>query len=210
MLKLKIWSSIKMKKQFFARATIAAALVLGTQTVNAALVFSDISLTSDSVTFTVNGDFSGYTPNASTDRTQISIRYTGDLWVGPRNTFSANTWSNTLFDGVSFAREGLSGMFYGNNQPYTWSSYDSDLTTAVATNRVVTLDLGANYLDPNATGAIEFVWGNGYNASLITPIETIIDPGLPVVSAAAAVSSPATFGLFSAGLACLGLVRRRA
>jgi len=194
-----------MKKKFFARATIAAAMALGVQTANAALIFSDISMTSNSLTFTVNGDFSGYPTVPSNYLNQFSILYSGDLWLGPQGDYSPNTWSGSLFDGLAIDNGGNTGMFSSNPQAYSWSRYNSSLAGAVATNNTVTLDFGSNYFNPSATGSIEFVWGNGYSVSNHSSVETIVDPGQPVVSAV--VSTPATLGLFSAALACLGLVR---
>lgn len=45
---------------------------------------------------------------------------------------------------------------------YSWSNYQTSLADAVATNRRVSLLMGKDFLNPNVSGEIRFVWGNGY------------------------------------------------
>lgn len=90
---------------------------------NATLVFTDVSHTSNSVTFTVNGDLSGYTI-PSGDEHQFGLQYTGDLWAGS-NAVSSNSWSQPVFDSTSFLNQGNTGLFT-SIWGYTWSWYTSD------------------------------------------------------------------------------------
>ncbi len=134
---------------------------------DAAFVFSNVSYTSNSLTFTINGDMSGYSAPTSGDpfftgNDQFSIRYNGgDIWAGVGG-FTANSWSTSVFDNKSFNFVGNTGTFGGITPEYTWSQYTSNLSNAVATNRTVTVTFGANYLFTGAANPIvEFYWGNG-------------------------------------------------
>ena len=124
------------------RLIAVAAACLLPLTANASLIFSDVSYTQNSLTFTVDGDFSGYVTPPGGFSGQFGIQYMGD----------ANTWT------PGFVSSGNTGVFYPDQTvAYTWA-YLNDTTPD---NLTVTLTTG-NYFDVNAENAIvNFVWGNG-------------------------------------------------
>jgi len=159
---------------------------------NAAFVFSDVSYTSNSVSFTIDGDMSGYTAPSHSD--QFSIVYGGDIFSG--TGYRHNTWSTSVFDNKSFYKVGNTGSWSAD---YTWSSYlDGSIADAVATNRAVTVVFADHYLNEAATNPlISFVWGNGSQSDYTVLGSANLSP-VPV---------PAAAWLF--GTALLGLVGYR-
>lgn len=174
-------------------------LSMGATTANAALIFSDISLTSRSISFTLDGDLADYVPSPGSNLRQFSILFSGDFWTGAQGAYSRNTWSTSLFDNVGISYSGNTGWFTGATTPYTWVLMSSNLTNAVATNRNVTVDFGGDYLDVNESGVIEFFWGNGYTTSNKTSL---------LVTSADPVSTPSSIALIAAALAGLGSLVR--
>lgn len=160
---------------------------------NAAFVFSDVSYTSNSVSFTIDGDMSGYTTPISHSN-QFSIVYDGDIFSG--TGYRHNTWSTSLFDNKNFARSGNTGSWAFD---YTWSEYaGGSLVDAVATNRAITVLFSKHYLNETATNPlISFVWGNGGQSDYTVLGSANLSP-VPV---------PAAAWLF--GTALLGLVGYR-
>lgn len=175
-------------------------LALGTTSANATLIFSDIVLTSRSISFTVDGDLSGFTPDPGTNRRQFSILFSGDFWVGAIGAFSRNTWSTSPFDNVGILFAGNTGWFNGATTPYTWVQMNADLTGALANNRAVTVDFGDDYLDLDESGTVEFFWGNGYTTSNKTSIQ---------VAAADPIPNPTSMALLALAMAGVGVAARR-
>lgn len=188
-------------KSRLAKSLIAGiALSLSASAANAALIFSDVSVTSRSLSFTVDGDLSGYVPDPGTNLRQFSILFSGDFWLGALGSYSRNTWSTSLFDNVGISYVGNTGWFFGATTPYTWVSMTQNLTNAVATNRSVTVDFGSDFIDPSAAGNIEFFWGNGYTTSNKTSIQLTSSDPLP---------APSSVVLIGLALATLGGVAGR-
>lgn len=181
---------------------------------DAAFVFSNVSYTSNSLTFTINGDMSGYSAPTSGDpfftgNDQFSIRYNGgDIWAGVGG-FTLNSWSTSVFDNKSFDFVGNTGTFSGITPEYTWSKYTSNLSNAVATNRTVTVTFGANYLSTGAANPIvEFYWGNGSaNFSGVNNSPTLL--GTAVASSATPVPEPASLAFWGLGVAGALIARRK-
>ena len=156
---------------------------------NATFIFSDVSYTADSVTFTIDGDMSGYTLGSSGYRDQFSLVYGGDLWGSNYSTFEPNTWTSSVFDNESFTTDGNTGTS-GNS--YSWSRYGSSLADAFATNNTITLTMTNPRLNEAATnGLISFVWGNGSDASRYTVLDTVQVSSVP---------EPSTLALLGLGL----------
>lgn len=174
--------------------TTTAALFLSTGA-NAAYIFSDVSITSNAVTFTIDGDMTGYAAPNPTYSDYFGLRYYGDIYTGSTSDITGfNLWSTSVFDNKSISYAGNTGGWY--TPPYTWSGYSlSDLTDSVATNRTVTLTVSNDFLDVKASGSIDFIWGwspDGVNA---TVLHTENINAVPV---------PAAVWLFGSGL--IGLV----
>ncbi|MEI6892621.1 MAG: hypothetical protein V5783_10665 [Pontiella sp.] len=167
-----------MKKQLIMLSTIL--LCVATQ---AGIIVSDLSYTSDSLTFTMTGDLSGYEePGGGKD--ELSISYTGDLGLSTNNTSVGNSWTETPFS-IGIASDGLTGSWPNNSlDPYTWCRFNSDLsneTTASGISVTVTFDQGV--LNTEATtGEFVFYWGLPSTGTELT--HTVIP-------------EPATFGLIA-------------
>ncbi len=189
-----------MKKSLIAAAISALFFAANA---SATMTFSNISLTSNSLTFTINGDMAGYSaPSSSPD--QFGLQWTGSIidTATYSSTYTANSWSSTIFDNKSFSYQGNTGQ-WGAAQPYTWTSQNSSLYDAVATNRTVTLTTGTNAFNPSGAGTLNFVWGWAHSRGNPVVLASVNFPQMP------AVPEPETYALMLAGLALMGSVVRR-
>ncbi|WP_100656529.1 PEP-CTERM sorting domain-containing protein [Alteromonas flava] len=185
------------------RIVFVLSLFLSSNAANASLVFTNLNIQSNSITFTVNGDMSGYTAPGgwAGNLFNFNLRYIGDLWAGGTG-FVSNSWSTSVFDSLSFSLTGNTGLF-SSTIPYTWSEYAvTSLSGATATNRTVTLSFSGNVLNTNASnGAVEFYWGwANTNSDGFTLLGS-----LPARSST--VTEPSTLAIL--GLALIGFGMRR-
>lgn len=141
----------------------SAILTLGmAKEASALFVISNASMTTNSVTFTIDGDMTGYAAPNVLYEPAIRLVYSGDIYTSPgESSFTPNVWSDSMFDNHFISISGNTGTWSGNN--YTWANYDSSLFDAVATNRTVTITTG-NYFNPSAAGTISFYWGSPFES----------------------------------------------
>lgn len=195
-----------------SRLAIITALSFSLLTVpaKAALIFSDLVLTDNSLTFTVDGDMSGYdltdTYNGLTD---ISIIYNGDVWNSSVSGSSSHNWTNTMFDGVDFI-DGATGL-WDSNSLYSWVQLDSRVSNDMtASNNRVTLAFSNSYFNTAATsGQIDFIAGWG-NSNSNTRSELLGSFVIGQVQQPPQVPEPAGFALFATVLLALRLMTRKA
>ena len=178
------------------------------QTSFAVFIFSDVSYTTNSVSFNIDGDMTGYS-EPDQNKNAFSIRYLGDIWSGP-DAISLNSWSQPVFNDLVFQSQGLTGGF-GLAENYSSSSYDvSSLSSATATNREIILTLGQDNLNETATsGMVQFLWGNGQERFDPTVLGywDVSAPGVP--EPPINVAEHSIIALFTAGLFGVGFARRR-
>lgn len=185
-----------MKRNLIA---VAVTGLLCAANAHAAFTFSDVSLTSNSVTFTINGDMTGYTAPATHDN-QFGMQWTGSLFSG--YTYEPNSWSSDVFDNKTFSDMGNTGL-WDSAVPYSWSWQSSSLADAVATNRTVTMTTGAGFFNPSGTGTLNFTWGWANTLGDPTIIGSVDFRGT------APVPEPETYAMMLAGLGLLGVAARR-
>jgi hypothetical protein len=184
---------------------VCAAFMFFSATANAAMVISNISYKSNSLTFTIDGDMSGYSePVANRD---FSVVYGGNIFnEALALSYTPHTISGELFDNISMI-PGNTGNWNvivwdpaRGNQSYSWNYAEfTSLATAVATNNTVTINMADDYLDPLATDpVISFYWGNGLKAE--TESTLLYSTAVPI---------PAAVWLFGSALAGLGWMRRK-
>jgi hypothetical protein len=182
-------------------------MLVASNSAHAVFIFSDVSYTANSVTFTIDGDMTGYAAPTSTN--QFSLGFQGDIWAGPTTgtNYTPNSWSSSVFDNRTITNN---GNLYDNptTNPYAWTWYNTGLAGATANLRTITVSWTQNWLNAAALNPIiSFMWGNGNDTQIANTILAAIDPNdTPVVTQ---VPEPATLGFFSLALAGLGLQSRR-
>jgi hypothetical protein len=194
-----------MMKSNFLKAFLASIILASSSFANAQLIFSDVSYTSSSITFTVEGDLSGYT--TPIQNYGFGIEYYGDIWASLTSPTS-NSWSTSIFDGASLNDNGYTGVFpsINSDMPYSWSHYSTNLTNAVVTKKTVVLTLGSNFLNASATNPqFDFIWGWAGDEQA----NTIVYSYTADVSAPTDVPAPASFVLIALAIGGVCLGRKR-
>jgi len=157
---------------------------------NADFTFSNVSYTADSVTFTINGDMSGYAIPDNGVIQQFSLLYGGDIWNGSTAN-SPNTWSRFVFDNKTISVSGNTlndGNAIDPGKLYSFSIYDSSLNNALVSNATVTLSLGGKRLLTDAASpTISFYWGNANkstiaNSTLLATVIPVPDSTTPALT----------------------------
>lgn len=192
---------LKMNNTRSIALLVGCLLLVITSQTRAGLIFTDVSYTTNSLTFTVNGDMTGYGSAPSQSET-FSLRYDADMINDPIPSGTVNTWSNSVFDGKTLADPGFT-VFAGNF--FTISQYSGgSLAGATATNRTVTVNFGADYLDTTAVDPlVSFNWGNGHHSGNPTLVGTAI-------ASSSAVPEPSSFAFLAIGaFGLIGCRRRR-
>lgn len=189
-----------MKKTVLRLAGLALVLiVLGVRgEASATMLINNVSLTQNSVTFTIDGDMTGYSITPYQPST-FSLLYSGNIFLSD-SSHATNTWSASVFDNHSFTEVGYTGTWYSTD--YTWSWYDNDLSDATATNRTITVSTTNNYFNTTGIGQIEFQWGHPFN-------EHVVLASIDINGGSAPVPEPSTMLLLGAGLAGLAFWRKR-
>jgi hypothetical protein len=129
---------------------------------HAVLTFTDVSYSSNSLSFSVSGDMSGYAPPAQ--QLLFTILYEGDMWAGPA-ALTPNTWNQKVFTNLSLTNQGNTGYYAAGAVGYTFSQYSAPLNTGTVTNSLVRVTFAEARLNPSAVNPIvTFAWGgvNGY------------------------------------------------
>jgi hypothetical protein len=190
-----------MKKKLLVGLAFGMMVAGMTGTASATFIISDVSLTSNSVTFTIDGDMTGYS-EPSYQPFEFNLQYSGDIFVSDGG-YAPNTWSGSVFDNATISSQGNTGTWYATD--YTWSHYLDSLANAVSTNKTVTLTTTKNYFDLSETGSIAFTWGHPLSSNtLIANVDIVNGHG-----GTAPVPEPATMLLMGTGIAGLIAARRR-
>ena len=173
-------------------AIIVVSLVMYSSLSHATFTFSNVSYTADSVTFTIDGDMSGYA--AGNDTTGFSLVYAGDIMM--TGVTAGNSWSRSVFDNKTISDGGATDDFVAGD--YTWSRYATDLQDASVNNATVTVTFSLPHLNASAVSPlISFVWGIGPAGTVLaTVIPTLGEPPAATFSVGGTVS-----GLTGTGLA---------
>jgi hypothetical protein len=161
----------------------------------AGFIFNVDSYTASSITFTVDGDMSGYT--AGSEKDAFGLVYNGDIWANNLN-YSSNMFSDSVFDNAS-PNGGNTGSF-GGTRPYTWST--GSISNATANMNTTTISWNLDLLNINPINwSVDLVQGNGFSGNVVEVLASDNTVG-PI-----AVPEPTTLAIFA--LSIVGLASRR-
>ena len=127
-----------------------------------AITISNVTITSNSVSFDISGTMTGY--STPVQNYGFSIEYVGSFFLGTGSN-APNSWSSSVFSDRTISSVGNTGTWNGNN--YTWSHYTSSLANATATSQRITVSTSQNFFNPNGTGTISFYWGHPHSTHAV-------------------------------------------
>ena len=196
-------------------ALAVSTLVLSVNA-NAALIFTDINITSNSLSFTIDGDMTGYTAPTTTVRQQyFAVGYSDSLCSGCSSDFGANpnNISQSIFSNQNISSSGYTGK-WGAEQNGSWSRYGSLIAGGITGGpRTINYSWTNNLFDTLATdGVMTFYWGTNFNSegSYYTEIASFNYVGNGQFDSPNSVPVPAAVWLFGSGLIGLvGVARRK-
>jgi len=153
------------------RKYLFLVLVSLSNSVTAQLLFTEISYTANSITFTVNGEMTGYGAPFGGEVEMFRLLYGGDMVADDFTGRYTNSWNQSLFD-REIEADGGQGFTYANANATkfnldeidynagSWLRFESSLQGANATLDSITLSLEYDLFNVDATSSyIAFFWG---------------------------------------------------
>jgi len=185
----------------------ACALLAASSIAHATAVVSDVSFTTNSITFEETGNLSGYAKPLNTG--EFGIVYTGNL-VNFTGLDQSNSISGNLFSNDTVYTNGNTGSFGDFVTPYTWiQTTHLDDTNDVFKGTPVTISWAQPMLNLSGSGTLEFIWGNGYTNPGYTILNTETVVNGHIVNSSQ-VPEPGSLALMGLGLAGFAVARRKA
>ncbi len=102
-----------MKNFTSSKLVVLFSLLLVFSNANATLIFTDIIVSSNSISFTVDGDLTGYTAPTTADRQRFfTVGYSDSLCTGCVNFgVNPNTISQSVFSNMNITSSGYTGKW---------------------------------------------------------------------------------------------------
>jgi hypothetical protein len=160
------------------------SMSLWVSTANAIFTFSNVTYTANSVTFTIDGDMSGYgpgpVPGFGVEGSIFTLAYGGDIWTGylAAGTNVVGSVSRPIFDNMN-SGPGFTGSSSLTSILYPPPPYLADATVS---NAPVTISFPSNIeiLDVAASApVIYFYWGDGRTDGESNALSTLLETVTP-------------------------------
>ena len=163
---------------------------------SAALDFQVQGWTANSLTFTVTGDMSGYSPPAQYTNF-LSIVYEGDIWSG-NNYYPTdqNTWSHPVFEESTIILDNPGQTLLTSSGAYaSYGVYSDTLANGSikTSGQPITITFARGFLNPNATsGTVKFLWGYASTSFPGTELDSYAVGQAPSTTTSTTVSTTTT------------------